>query len=46
MLFVLLFKSDELKKSDRARLRRSLLEYCALDTQALVKLYEALVRLA
>ena len=46
MLFVLLFKSDELNKGDRARLRRSLLEYCALDTQALVKLYEALVRLA
>ena len=46
MLSTLLFKGDEMKNADRARLRRSLLEYCALDTQALVKLYEALVRLA
>ncbi len=46
MLYTLLFKGDEMKKDERARLRRSLLEYCATDTEALVKLHEALVRLA
>ncbi|TFH57961.1 MAG: DUF2779 domain-containing protein [Gemmatimonadales bacterium] len=46
MLFSLLLRGDEMKKAERARLRRELLKYCEMDTLALVKLHRQLQVLA
>ena len=45
-LYELLFKSEGLKDADRKRLRRELLRYCKMDTEALVALHRALVALS
>ena len=36
--------TGEVPRPDAARIRHSLLTYCALDTEAMVRVYEALVR--
>jgi hypothetical protein len=46
LLYRLLFLGEPAKPADRKALRRSLLDYCALDTLALVRLHERLRHLA
>jgi Domain of unknown function(DUF2779) len=45
-LYELLLKGEGLKDADRKRMRRELLQYCKMDTEALVELHRALVALA
>jgi hypothetical protein len=44
-LYDLLLRSDSLDGAEKKRLRRDLLRYCRMDTEALVKLHHALARL-
>ena len=46
MLYDLLFKGDGMKEARKERLRRELLRYCRMDTEALVAVHRALVGLA
>jgi len=45
-LYRLLLKGDSMTPEERATLRADLLEYCKMDTWAMVKLLERLRRLA
>jgi hypothetical protein len=46
MLYELLLKGDGMREAQRKRVRRELLRYCRLDTEALVKVHRALVGMA
>ncbi len=46
ILFRLLLRSEEVKKREKARLRRDLLRYCRMDTLALFKLHRRLEELS
>ena len=46
LLMGLLFKSEEMSEAEREDLRRSLLEYCRMDTLAMVLLLRRLRELA
>jgi predicted RecB family nuclease len=46
MLYDLLLRGDGLKEAQKRRMRRELLRYCRMDTEALVGVHRALVELA
>jgi hypothetical protein len=45
-LFVVLLRSDGMKKIEISRLRRELMKYCEIDTRALARLHKGLLELA
>jgi predicted RecB family nuclease len=46
MLYVMMLKSEGMETAEKKRLRRDLLKYCRMDTEALVGLHRALGRLS